>query len=97
MDEEAGPQPDSAAISAPVEPVEESKSQPEPESGLRTLVQFDSGALRRTLFVIFAAVIAFEIVTHWGLTVTTRLSSGMAVTGRLSSSRPNIAGQPRSE
>jgi predicted PurR-regulated permease PerM len=60
MDEESGEPPEVAPPQAPVEPLD--------EPGVRTLVQFDSGALRRTLFVIFAAVIAFQIVT-WGWTL----------------------------
>jgi predicted PurR-regulated permease PerM len=42
--------------------------EPTPPPTGRTLVTFDQGALRRTLFVIFAAVIAFQIVTWaWNL------------------------------
>ena len=50
----------------PGDPAAEPQEAPLPET--RALVQFDTTALRRTLLIIFAAVIAFEIVSWaWNL------------------------------
>ena len=50
----------------PGDPAAEPEEAPLPET--RALVQFDTTALRRTLLIIFAAVIAFEIVSWaWNL------------------------------
>jgi predicted PurR-regulated permease PerM len=60
MADDVAPPPENPPLQVPGEPIE--------GAGLRTLVQFDGGALRRTLLIIFAAVIAFEIVTWaWAL------------------------------